>query len=282
MVSSGLFGRRRRGIACSAHPGSPPTCRGGAVPRWRTHHRERTLDPDPFRHLPHLRERIAPAQDSALRVTPQLLAQWDAMAREQGRGEHWRLSDAQLESGRAALLGRYDAGAALWVFGYGSLTWDPGFHFDEVRLAVLPGFRRRFGFRTTLGRGSPECPGLMLTLEPGEGDCAGLAFRIGAASAAHESGMLWRREMIRGSYQPRLLPLRTLQGEVTALVFAANPAHADHVGELPLLETAAIIARAAGMMGRNRDYLEQLVVQLAHLDIVDDYLDRLFECVRER
>lgn len=237
---------------------------------------------DPYRHLPHLRERIAPAQSSALRVTPQLLTQWDALAREQGKAADWRLSDAQLEATRAALLGRFDGGAALWVFAYGSLTWDPGFHFDEVRLAELPGFRRRFGLRTTLGRGSPETPGLMLTLEPGAGDCAGLAFRIDAESAAHESGMLWRREMIRGGYRPCLLPLRTPQGEVTALVFAANPAHADHVGELPLQQTAAIIARATGMMGRNRDYLEQLVRQLAHLGIVDPYLDALLVQVRRR
>jgi len=237
-------------------------------------------DTDPFRHLPHLREHIAPAHRSALRVTPQLLAQWDAQAREQGRGEDWRLGDAQLEATRAALLGSLDRGAALWVFGYGSLTWDPGFHFDEVRMAELPGYRRRFGLRTTLGRGSPETPGLMLTLEPGQGACAGLGFRIGAASVAHESGMLWRREMIRDGYRPCLLPLRTPQGEVTALVFAANPAHADHVGALPLQQAAAIIARAAGMMGRNRDYLEQLVAQLAHLGIADDYLDALLRQVR--
>ena len=74
--------------------------------------------------------------------------------------------------------------------------------------------------------------------------------------------MLWRREMIRGIYQPRLLPVHTPQGAVTALVFAANTAHDDHVGELPLDEAAAIIARAEGVLGSNRQYLEQLVWQL--------------------
>ena len=237
------------------------------------------LDTDAYRHLPQLRERIAPAADSALRVTPQMLALWDARAREQGRGDGWRLSDAQLEATRVALLG--DAGRELWIFGYGSLTWDPGFHFDEVRMAELPGHRRRFGCRTTLGRGSPECPGLMLTLEPGDGDCAGLVFRVDAAHAAYESGMVWRREMIRGIYQPCLLPVRTPQGEVSALVFAANPAHPDHVGELPLDDSAEIIARAAGVLGSNRDYLEQLVRQLAHLGIIDRYLEQLLERVRQ-
>lgn len=238
---------------------------------------------DPYRHLPHLRARITPAEASALRVTPQVLARWDEQAREQRRGDGWRLSDAQLEASRHALLGDFaHRSEALWVFGYGSLTWDPGFHFDELRLAALPGHRRRFGLRTTLGRGSPESPGLMLTLEPGEGECNGLAFRIGAQSVAHESTLLWRREMIRDGYRPCLLPLRTPQGEVTALVFAANPAHDDHVGELPLHEAADIIARAAGMMGSNRDYLEQLVRQLAHLDLADPYLDALLARVQQR
>jgi cation transport protein ChaC len=228
-----------------------------------------------------LRERIAPPEESALRVTPQLLALWDQRARDQGRGADWRWSDEQLEATRIALLGRQSE-EDLWVFGYGSLMWDPGFHFAEVRLAELPRHHRRFSCRTQLGRGSPECPGLMLTLEPGPGCCTGLAFRIEAAVAGHESGMLWRREMIRGLYQPRLMSVLTPQGEVTALVFAANTAHDDHVGEMPLDDAAAIIARAEGVLGTNRQYLEQLVWQLEHLGLEDSYLQQLLQRVRQR
>jgi glutathione-specific gamma-glutamylcyclotransferase len=179
------------------------------------------------------------------------------------------------------LLGPAERQHDLWVFGYGSLMWDPGFHFAEVRLAELPLHRRQFSCRTALGRGSPERPGLMLTLEPGVGCCSGLAFRIEAAMACHESGMLWRREMIRGIYQPRLLPVHTPQGAVTALVFAANTAHDDHVGELPLDEAAAIIARAEGVLGSNRQYLEQLVWQLQHLGLDDRYLQQLLQRVQQ-
>jgi cation transport protein ChaC len=211
-----------------------------------------------------------------------VLQLWDQRARDQGRGPDWRWSDEQLEATRIELLGPPEREHDLWIFGYGSLMWDPGFHFAEVRLAELPGHRRRFSCRTVLGRGSPECPGLMLTLEPGEGRCSGLAFRIEAAVAAHESGMLWRREMIRGIYRPRLLPVHTPQGEVTALVFAANDAHDDHVGELPLDEAAAIIARAEGVLGSNRQYLEQLVWQLQHLGLDDAYLRELLQRVRQR
>jgi cation transport protein ChaC len=237
---------------------------------------------DAFCHLPQLRERIAPAEASSLRVTPQMLALWDERARAQGRGADWRLSDAQLHATQVALLGDGSDSQDLWIFGYGSLTWDPGFHFSEVRLAVLPAHQRRFSCRTVLGRGSPECPGLMLTLEPGEGDCQGLVFRIDAAQAAHECGMVWRREMIRAIYRPCVLPVHTPQGEVSALVFAANTEHADHVGELTLDEAADMIARAEGVLGSNRQYLEQLVRQLEHLGISDDYLLQLLQHVQRR
>ena len=75
------------------------------------------------------------------------------------------------------------------------------------------------------------------------------------------------RELYQLEYTP--------PGEVTALVFVSNPDHPDHVGELPLEETARTIARAEGVMGRNRDYVEQLARQLAGLGIVDPYIARL-------
>lgn len=238
---------------------------------------------DAFRHLPGLRERVKPAHASELRVTPEVMAAWDERARSLGRPADWRLSDEQLDATHRALLCGAEAeaeeDAALWIFSYGSLMWDPGFHFDEVRRADLPGHQRRFLFRTTLGRGSPETPGLMLSLEPGPGTCSGLAFRICAEARQAESICLWRREMIRGSYCPALLPVATPQGEVKALVFAANHSHADHVGELPLQQTAALIASATGFLGSNRDYLEQLASQLQSLGIEDDYVKSLLRQV---
>jgi glutathione-specific gamma-glutamylcyclotransferase len=146
-----------------------------------------------------------------------------------------------------------------------------------VRVADLDGYRRRFTFRTTLGRGSFERPGLMLALEPGAGSCRGLAFRIAADAVEAESTILWRREMMRGVYSPAMHRVATPQGPVTALAFASNPRHAEYVGELPLAETAAFIARASGPLGTNRGYLEQLVAQLAALAIEDDYVARLLE-----
>ena len=236
------------------------------------------MSPDAFVHLPALRGRLEPAEQSGLRATPEVLAQWDERARSRGLPPNWRLSDDELEATRRALLGAHRGD--LWVYGYGSLLWDPGFHFAEVRLAELSGYRRRFCYRSTLGRGSRDRPALMLALERGDGGCAGLAFRIAGELAEVESAMLWRREMVRGGYSPALLPVSTPQGDVTALVMTANVAHADYLGELPLEDTAAMIAGASGMLGSNRDYLERLGGQLALIGIHDPYVDELWARVR--
>lgn len=238
------------------------------------------MNPDAFRHLPGLRDCVVHPEESQLRVTQEVLAFWDERARGLGRPTDWRLTDQQIEDSRCALLGNCRDGVDVWVFGYGSLMWDPGFYFSEVRLAELEGYQRRFSFRTNVGRGTPEFPGLMMSLEARPGRCKGLAFRISGDIAEHECTIVWRREMIRGSYGPLLLPVSTTDGEVQALVFGPNLSHADHVGELPLDETAAIIARAAGVLGPNRQYLEQLMLQLDKLGIEDAYLQSLLDRVR--
>ncbi len=236
---------------------------------------------DPYQHLPQLRGCLTPAAESGLRVTPQLLAAWDLQAQARGLPADWRWNEAQIEASRSAVLGAWPAGQDLWVFGYGSLMWDPAIHFAELRRAELPGHARRFCYRTLMGRGTPEQPALMLSLEAVAcGSCHGLAFRVAAAQLQEETTALWRREMVRGGYLPTLLPVHTPQGPAQALVFLSNPAHPGHCGELPLAESAAIIARAAGQLGRNRDYLRQLDAQLLRLGIDDPYIHRLWAAVQ--
>lgn len=235
---------------------------------------------DPFAHLPALRHRLTPAEQSAVRVTSDTLARWDAQAQGHGLPASWRLSDQQLEDTRHAMLGPFDTPQDLWLFGYGSLMWDPGVHFAEVRRADLPGFERRFSYKTTMGRGTPDCPALTLSLEPSAGCCRGLVFRIPAERAEVESGMVWRREMLRNGYCPTLLPVDTPQGPVKALVFVSNCAHVGYAGDLSLAEAAVIIATACGVIGSNRDYLEQVAAQLEALAIEDAYIAQLLAQVQ--
>jgi len=240
------------------------------------------MSPNPFTHLPHLRDRLTPWEISELRMTPERLAVWDARAREAGHPPAWRLTDQVREAARHATLHHHDPQSDLWVFAYGSLMWDPAIHFAEVRLARIDGFRRLFGYRITSGRGSLQCPALMLTLAPQQGDCTGLVFRVPCTMVDAETAILWRREMVRGGYAPQWSTVATPQGDVQALVFAANSAHPEYVGDLPLEDTAAVVARAHGPLGSNRAYLESLAAQLEALEIEDAYVARLLAYVHAR
>ena len=234
------------------------------------------LTVDAFIHLPNLRERVTPPEKSLLRLTPEMFAMWEGRARSAGLPASWRLPDEVIEQSRRALLGEHRSGDDLWIYSYGSLMWDPGFHFTEVRLADVDGYQRRFTLKIDLGRGSRQYPALMLSLEQQAGCCRGLAFRIAAGSVQAESAILWRREMLRGGYAPALVPMATPQGPITALAFVSNPLHPSYVGELPLGETAAIIASGKGILGTNREYLSQLATQLQALEIRDPYVEQLY------
>ena len=230
---------------------------------------------DAFLHLPALRSRVMHPEKSQLRLTPEMFAMWEQRARAAGWPEGWRLPDEVIEASRLAMLGDHRAGDDLWIYSYGSLMWDPGFHFAEVRLADVEGFQRRFTMKIHIGRGSQDFPALMLSLEQGQGRCHGLAFRIAADVVHAETAILWRREMLRGGYAPALLPMLTPQGPIQALAFVSNPSHASYVGELPVAETAALIASGRGILGTNREYLVQLAMQLAALEIDDPYVAQL-------
>ncbi len=232
---------------------------------------------DPFVHLPHLRDRLVPAGQSPMRFTRERLATSDERARAAGYPADWRRSDQQIDrSWRSFLSSRAEPGD-LWVFGYGSLMWDPGFHHAEVRLAEIEGYQRRFTFRIEVVTGSPEHPALVLSLERQPGRCSGLAFRIAADLVEAESEILWRREMLLFSYSPRMVPVATPQGSMDALVFASDRSQPNYMGELPLKETATTIARGVGIRGANRTYVEKLALELKELGLEDPYIQQLLE-----
>ena len=231
---------------------------------------------DAFIHLPELRTRVTHPEKSLLRLTPEMFAMWEQRARAAGWPAGWRLPDEVIEASRLAVLGDHKAGSDLWIDSYGSLMWDPGFHFAEVRLADVEGYAPPLHAEDRIsGRGSQDHPALMLSLERQQGCCRGLAFRVAADFVHTETAILWRREMLRGGYAPAMVPMTTPQGPIEALAFVSNPSHPSYVGELPLGETAAMIASGKGILGTNRDYLVQLAMQLDALGIQDPYVEEL-------
>lgn len=175
------------------------------------------------------------------------------------------------------------AARPLWVFGYGSLMWQPGFAFVEARRARLEGYRRAFCVYSLHYRGTQARPGLVLGLARG-GNCEGVAFRVAEEDAAGVRSYLHARELIYGVYREAMLPA-DLMGEpasadgiperVDVLTYVAEPCHPSYAGALPLQRQAGIIRAARGVAGSNLVYLAATLRKLAALGIRQRDLERL-------
>ena len=162
----------------------------------------------------------------------------------------------------------------VWIFGYGSLIWNPAIHFERKDIMTIYGFHRKFCLKTYLGRGNKEAPGLVLGLDHG-GSCRGVAFKIPAKIAAHELEIIWRREMLSGSYIPRWLNGKIKGISVKALGFVVNKQEDRYVGDLTDIETATLISKANGFLGTCADYLINTSEHLENLGIPDKKLSHL-------
>jgi cation transport protein ChaC len=168
----------------------------------------------------------------------------------------------------------------VWIFGYGSLMWNPIFEAAEVAPGRLEGWHRAFCLRLIAGRGTVTAPGRMLALKEG-GSTSGLAFRLPESRLHDELELLWKREMITGCYLPTWCELELEDGRnVTALVFIMDPRH-------PLYETdscrstiAPLIAQASGPLGTNAQYLYALEQELGKRGMQEAALTRLAAEVR--
>jgi cation transport protein ChaC len=171
-------------------------------------------------------------------------------------------------------------GEDLWVFGYGSLIWKPGFDYAEQRRARLYGFHRRFCIYSHRHRGTPDRPGLVLGLAPG-GSCHGLAYRVAAPQVAAVTDYLWEREMVTGVYRPTRVALRLEDGRhVTAGTFVADPDHRQYCAERDPAAQIALILQGHGRSGPNTDYLFNTVDHLTEMGIHDPSLALLARRLR--
>jgi cation transport protein ChaC len=227
---------------------------------------------DPFTHHPDLRDKISdPLTSPSRNLTTAKLA---TVSKARGLPLDWWYSDSEREASRAeALAGRRDAD--LWVFGYGSLMWDPAFRFEEVRRAHVPDYARRFILKDIYGgRGTVDAPGLMAALDEGPG-CDGLAFRISRANVDEETEVLWRRERIGPAYTPVFVEAITADDRMTALTFVADH-EADLIdASLTRAQQIEYCATGTGFMGSSLDYLRNIARQFAALGIRDDEVSEL-------
>lgn len=189
-----------------------------------------------------------------------------------------QLSDAEIEADLDATLARHPRGEDVWLFGYGSLMWNPAIEYAESRGGTVHGWHRRFCLWLHAGRGSPEKPGLMLALERG-GRCGGMLFRIPAVDARDELLLAWRRELFSGAYRSQWVTAITGAGPVRAAAFVVNRAHNRYAGRLDEALVAAHLASATGSLGSCMTYLRETLSALKSTGLRDRSLERLHQLV---
>lgn len=170
---------------------------------------------------------------------------------------------------------------ALWVFGYGSLLWDPGFTPVRKVKACLHDHHRSFCMLSIHHRGSEEEPGLVLALDAlSGGRCTGVAFQVADDEEENVLAQLRERELISSAYYEDTVNLISDDGEtINALAYIINRDHVQYC-QFDLEKQAQIIARAVGGRGPNTEYLYNTSSHLAELNIKDDDMTWLTARVR--
>lgn len=191
-----------------------------------------------------------------------------------------RITDEERHESLRRTLAEVPSGECVWVFGYGSLMWNPAFHYCERRPGRVHGYHRRFCMWIAAGRGSPELAGLMLGLDSG-GSCSGMAYCIAPEKVREELEIVWAREMGGGSYLARWVTIRTADGPVRALTFVINRHQPRYAGKLPQELLVAHLAMASGKIGTCAEYLTNTVEHMHALGIEDGQLHDVLERVRD-
>jgi len=192
------------------------------------------------------------------------------------------LTEAERDSSlRDTLAAHPEPGGPVWLFGYGSLIWNPTVHVAEERHAHIEGWQRAFCLNARAGRGTAACPGLLLGLLPG-GVCSGMALRVAADGLLDELALLWRREMLAGSYVPTWVAARGDDGVRFghAIAFTIDPASPQFAGWLDEDEVVRRLATARGELGSCADYLFRTRDGLRTLGLPDPAIERLAARVR--
>jgi cation transport protein ChaC len=167
------------------------------------------------------------------------------------------------------------AGGDLWVFGYGSLMWRPGFAYTRCCKATLRGWRRSLCVYSHIYRGSPERPGLVLGLDRG-GACPGVAFQVDAALRETTVRYLRDREQVTAVYLERVMPITLEHGErVLALTYIADRLHRQYAGRLDRAAMLNTVRAGKGQSGDNAEYVLETHEHLRAIGVRDRDLEWL-------
>ena len=182
--------------------------------------------------------------------------------------------DLPRHAARRAFARRFARGGGIWVFGYGSLMWRPGFAVGASRPGRISGYHRALCVYSVRYRGTRTRPGLVLGLDRG-GSCVGRVFRVAARNVKRTLAYLHEREMPHRVYDPSWLRVMTPKGPVRAYVFVVRRDHPQYTGRLSLKRTVALVLAGRGIGGTCLDYLRETVRHMDELGVADTALHRV-------
>jgi cation transport protein ChaC len=182
----------------------------------------------------------------------------------------------------SAAFGEPAPDGSLWVFGYGSLMWRPGFAYARRCKALLRGWRRSLCVFSHVYRGSPERPGLVLGLDRG-GACRGVAFRVAEKHRAATVNYLREREQVTSVYREVMRSVwleNEARQRVSALAYVVDRGHVQYAGRLSLAEQLRHVQQGHGQSGNNRDYVLATVGAIEAAGFRDQPLHQLAAMLR--
>lgn len=161
----------------------------------------------------------------------------------------------------------------FWVFGYGSLMWNPGFDHEAREIVTLSGYHRALCIRSWVHRGTQDRPGLVLGLDRG-GSCKGVAFRVAAGERDGVVDYLRERELVTNVYRERSLPIRFADGRrMIAMTYTADRHHPQYARRMDIEIAARTCATSSGKSGHNADYVRNTVRHMMELGIRDQWME---------
>jgi cation transport protein ChaC len=170
----------------------------------------------------------------------------------------------------------------FWVFGYGSLIWNPGFDYVEAHPAKLYGLHRSLCIYSWVHRGTEDAPGLVLGLDKG-GSCHGMGFRVHADNRDWVIDYLTRRELVTNVYNESWRRIRFENGNCeTALTYVVDRSSPQYSGLLNLQKQIEIVASASGGSGPNCEYILNTVEHLKSIKIRDHNLETIADSLGAR
>ena len=189
------------------------------------------------------------------------------------------LTDSELKESLWQVMEERQDGEDCWLFGYGSLVWNPLLHFEERRVVTAFGYHRSFCLWSRVNRGTMDKPGLVLGLDLG-GRCRGVAYRIAPDKIENELRLTWRREMMTGAYVPRWVRVSDGETRFRAIAFIINRSNQAYAGRMPHAAIVRTLLSSHGKAGPGMDYLLRTVDALREHGIEDNQLQELCAMAR--